>query len=216
MLAEKLRKTVGELVKTTGENKNLGPRKLSKGLSGEKIPKNNKSNKAQTKALTSLISKPPKSNDNIQSAGLVSGLGLNNVVAQHKEFNRDRALKLQEEQEKLNEVIEQQKKQQDEYENDVIPGYRNAIEALNEKVSQKDQEIVEQNSKTENQIDDNLEQQDENKQLKAEVDSLVAKIKILEGDRTPAEIVNKNDEEKDELMLQLIKDLKSKLDNIGV
>ena len=90
MLAEKLKKTVSELVRS-GDNKKNGPRRISKGLSEHNIGNNKKSSKGLAKAITTLIKPPTKNSNSLANSGIATEKEINNAVHHHKEMNRERA-----------------------------------------------------------------------------------------------------------------------------
>ena len=110
----------------------------------------------------------------------------------------------------------------DQYENEVVPGYKAAIKEINETVAGQETEINGLKSDLDAKTQANQLLNAENTRLKQELRALQGKLGENDGSRiSHSDEVKEyaklgSEEDKDQLMLMLIRDLKSKLNNIGI
>jgi chromosome segregation ATPase len=156
-------------------------------------------------------------NGSLGVEGFATGKEISKAIGVQKEQNRARVISLETQVQEMQEMIDSQTTRLEEYETEVVPGYKNAIESINETVSSQENEIL---SLKETLMESNEKiflLGGENVRLQADLELLRSENSALQVNYDNAEVAKPRDDvEKDHLMLMLIQDHKNKLNNIGI
>lgn len=220
MLAEKLKITAAALNKLT--EKSRVPKRKDSLKNIATTPHANALRKSHTMSNTMMPPNPKGKRGSMEKPGFgdegfATGKEISKAIGVQKERNRERIISLEIQVQEMQDLIGNQTTRLEEYETEVVPGYKNAIESINETVSSQENEILSLQETVMESNEKIFVLGDENARLQADLELLRCENSALRVNYDNAEVAKPRDDvEKDHLMLMLIQDLKNKLNNIGI